>query len=98
MNQRNAGLTVPMSQGPGRKAAFIALLLLAPAFFFISHELDYTYEGASIGTSDDYDSKIDLEERAIEGNPQRRIALFSLGLFSLLGMIFTKRLTRKSVV
>lgn len=84
-------MTTPTPKDLGGKATLLVILLLAPIFFFLNHELDYTYEGASIENSVNYAEKIDLEERAIEGNPQRRIALLSLGLFYLLIMVFTKR-------
>lgn len=87
-------MTMAMSQDLSRKATILVILLLAPIFFFLNHELEYTYEGASIENSVNYSEKIDFEERAIEGNLQRRIALFSIGLFALLGMVFTKRRIR----
>lgn len=70
------------------------ILLLAPIFFFINHELDYTYEGASIESSANSEETANLEDRALEGNVQRRAALFSLGFLALLGMILIKRRNR----
>jgi len=68
-----------------KKAAWIFILLLAPIFFFMHHDVNFSYGGGSI------ENTVSFEEQAIEGNINRRIALFSLGLFSLLSLIFTKR-------
>ena len=70
------------------------VLLLAPIFFFMNHELDYSYEGASIESGSSSEDTANLEDRALEGNVQRRTALFSLGVLSVLGMMFIKRRNR----
>ena len=67
------------------------IILLAPIFFFMNHELDYSYEGASIESGSTSEDTANLEDRALEGNVQRRAALISLGFLSLLGVVFIKR-------
>jgi exopolysaccharide production protein ExoQ len=78
----------------GRKAGICMVILLAPIFFFMNHELDYSYEGSSIESSATSEETASLEDRALEGNVQRRTALFSLGVLSVLGMMFVKRRNR----
>ena len=92
--RRGGGLTEMESLDASRKATCLLLLLLIPIFFFLSHELDYSYEGGPKEDSVNYAEKIDYEERALEGNSLRRAALFSLGSLSLLGLIFTRRRNR----
>ncbi len=81
-------------RGTGAKATLLLIVLLAPVFFFINQELDYSYEGSVIEHADNYEEKIDFEARADEGNLPRRAALASLGVVSLLGWLFIDRRRR----
>jgi O-antigen ligase len=73
-----------ISQEVFGKELVIVIIILSIAFFFVSHDLHYSRDKESINKT------IAYEEDVIEGSLQRRIALLSLGLISLLSLLFTK--------